>query len=177
MSPPSFCPWCGSGGIVGFGDDESFLFTCVDRMCLGSGRVIYPRADGMGWHDTDPSRPSAVTLAALDAAVAREPIVVDDGAVCPCSLVEPCSDQCSCANPLGSGGCARCCTYGSYDQRTASARRLVGAEEELKRKDAALAFALQILASNRPVNASPYVLEGWDKLRAEVQRIATGEKS
>lgn len=49
---------------------------------------------------------------------------VRDGG-CPCLLVEPCSRQCTCANPGMSGGCRRCCAYGSLEQRTAKARRLV----------------------------------------------------
>lgn len=38
---------------------------------------------------------------------------------CPCCYeeVEPCQYSCSCANPIMSGGCARCCSYGSYKQR------------------------------------------------------------
>lgn len=43
------------------------------------------------------------------------------GATCACTLIQPCSDVCSCANPLMSGGCARCCTYGSPTQKKAAA--------------------------------------------------------
>ena len=43
---------------------------------------------------------------------------------CPCLYVEPCSPLCSCANPGQSGGCERCCRYGSLEQRTAHAESL-----------------------------------------------------
>ena len=43
---------------------------------------------------------------------------------CPCNYVEPCSPNCTCANPVMSGGCLRCCSYGSLDQRKAAAKRL-----------------------------------------------------
>ncbi len=44
---------------------------------------------------------------------------------CPCTYITPCSSQCSCANPIMSGGCSRCCMYGSESQRKSSAERLV----------------------------------------------------
>lgn len=43
---------------------------------------------------------------------------------CPCLLVTPCSDSCSCAHPMLSGGCRRCCKHGSLEQRTEMARHL-----------------------------------------------------
>jgi hypothetical protein len=43
---------------------------------------------------------------------------------CPCLLIEPCSYACTCRNPTMSGGCERCCRYGSLSQRTAKAKRL-----------------------------------------------------
>ena len=49
---------------------------------------------------------------------------IDEG--CPCTLIEPCSVNCTCANPIMSGGCLRCCRYGSLEQRTAQAQRLTG---------------------------------------------------
>ena len=38
---------------------------------------------------------------------------------CPCKYTEvkPCKSSCSCANPVMSGGCARCCSYGNHEQR------------------------------------------------------------
>jgi hypothetical protein len=46
---------------------------------------------------------------------------------CPCKFVavEACSRNCTCRTPTLSGGCVRCCTYGSIEQRLAAARRLV----------------------------------------------------
>ena len=46
------------------------------------------------------------------------------GVSCPCELFIPCSDVCSCAFPFRSGGCSRCCKYGSAEQKLASAKRL-----------------------------------------------------
>lgn len=43
---------------------------------------------------------------------------------CPCTLAAPCSDACTCANPLMSGGCTRCATYGSDEQRKAMAEHI-----------------------------------------------------
>ena len=45
---------------------------------------------------------------------------------CPCTFeeVEPCNDNCTCRTPYLSGGCACCCTYGSYEQRLQHAKRL-----------------------------------------------------
>jgi hypothetical protein len=45
---------------------------------------------------------------------------------CPCLYVTPCSQHCSCANGIMSGGCTRCCAYGSLAQRKAAAERLAG---------------------------------------------------
>lgn len=42
-------------------------------------------------------------------------------ATCACVLAEPCGDDCSCRDPLLSGGCDRCATYGSGLQRLAMA--------------------------------------------------------
>ena len=51
---------------------------------------------------------------------------------CPCTLVDPCGKNCSCSNSLLSGGCTRCCSYGSLEQRKAMAQRIVDMEEEFK---------------------------------------------
>ncbi len=42
---------------------------------------------------------------------------------CPCKYkeVKPCSPHCTCRKPIMSGGCARCCGYGSYSQRMGKA--------------------------------------------------------
>ena len=44
---------------------------------------------------------------------------------CPCRLVQPCKPECSCASRVQSGGCDRCCTYGSDEQRQAKAEWIV----------------------------------------------------
>jgi hypothetical protein len=43
---------------------------------------------------------------------------------CPCLYVGACSYACSCVHPLMSGGCRRCCLYGSEEQRTSKAQNL-----------------------------------------------------
>lgn len=43
---------------------------------------------------------------------------------CPCEYVEPCKYSCTCASPVMSGGCDRCCKYGSKDQKMSQAKRL-----------------------------------------------------
>lgn len=45
---------------------------------------------------------------------------------CPCTIIEPCSDVCSCAYASHSGGCYRCAAWGSLEQRTERARQLAG---------------------------------------------------
>lgn len=55
---------------------------------------------------------------------------------CPCAFpeIEPCMEDCSCADQFMSAGCARCCSYGSREQRLSNARRLVRIlEKGLKR--------------------------------------------
>ena len=41
---------------------------------------------------------------------------------CPCHWVAPCYSQCSCRFPYMSGGCYRCCTFGSQSQRKSMAK-------------------------------------------------------
>lgn len=40
---------------------------------------------------------------------------------CPCKYTTPCSPNCSCGNPLMSGGCRYCCSSGSFEQRKENA--------------------------------------------------------
>jgi len=51
------------------------------------------------------------------------------GSACPCKHTAPCSDRCTCVDPLSSSGCLRCCSYGSPEQRKAQAERLAACEE------------------------------------------------
>jgi hypothetical protein len=44
---------------------------------------------------------------------------------CPCLYTTPCRPDCTCVKPfMSSGGCSRCCSYGSVEQRTKAAERL-----------------------------------------------------
>ena len=47
----------------------------------------------------------------------------------PCLIVEPCQRDCSCSNPVMSGGCGRCARYGSFEQRKAHAEYLAALGE------------------------------------------------
>jgi hypothetical protein len=49
---------------------------------------------------------------------------VDPTGTCPCRYTSPCDPSCTCVNPFSSRGCARCCSYGSLDQRQRNAERL-----------------------------------------------------
>lgn len=51
---------------------------------------------------------------------------------CPCTLTKPCMDVCSCANMVHSGGCLRCCRYGSEGQRKERAEIIADAEKAAK---------------------------------------------
>lgn len=44
---------------------------------------------------------------------------------CPCTLVTPCSPNCSCACSVMSGGCYCCASYGSKEQQLIAANRLM----------------------------------------------------
>lgn len=79
---------------------------------------IYPT---LGGNYTQEQEDKAVAeIASLIATKENESSI--DG--CPCLLVEPCSYACSCARQMMSGGCMRCCKYGSLEQRLNSAKRL-----------------------------------------------------
>lgn len=69
---------------------------------------------------------------------------------CPCLYVTPCSDNCTCANSPLSGGCSRCCRYGSREQQQAAAQRLAVMEterEESARQNTALHHAIHDLTA------------------------------
>jgi hypothetical protein len=78
---------------------------------------------------------------------------------CPCTLVEPCSDQCTCADPAMSGGCQRCAKYGSQEQRIAAATRL-----------ASLSAALEGIAerSSYPIDPRDAFEEAISRARASL---------
>lgn len=69
-------------------------------------------------------------------------------ATCACEIqgVQPCNNACSCSSPVQSGGCSRCATYGSDEQRRAAAHRIADRElqvEEYKKKMTSLAEEYQ----------------------------------
>jgi hypothetical protein len=72
----------------------------------------------------DPDDKAAVYALKLLAARLSEA----DAGGCPCTLIEPCSRNCTCANGHMSGGCRRCAKYGSHEQRLAKARKLADAD-------------------------------------------------
>lgn len=49
---------------------------------------------------------------------------------CPCNYITPCCQTCTCAHPELSGGCDRCCSYGSLEQRRAVAEQIVEKERQ-----------------------------------------------
>lgn len=51
-------------------------------------------------------------------------------ASCPCTRTTPCSTNCTCANGVLSGGCSRCCRYGSEDQRDGMAKTIAKRDAE-----------------------------------------------
>jgi hypothetical protein len=52
---------------------------------------------------------------------------------CPCLYVDPCRPSCTCASSWMSGGCDRCCTFGSLEQRKAIARHLAASSTAAER--------------------------------------------
>lgn len=53
-----------------------------------------------------------------------EDVMAELAVACPCRWVAPCSPRCTCVVPESSYGCRRCCTYGSSEQKVASAELL-----------------------------------------------------
>lgn len=48
---------------------------------------------------------------------------------CPCLHIEPCGPRCTCAQPLSSVGCRRCCSYGSPEQQVDKAKHLADLDQ------------------------------------------------
>jgi len=71
-----------------------------------------------------------------------DPLKPPAPSTCPCTRAQPCSSSCSCANPLLSGGCTRCCGYGSASQRLEAAERLAKAAARVARIEAAARMLL-----------------------------------
>lgn len=51
---------------------------------------------------------------------------------CPCSYTTPCHPDCTCVKPFMSGGCSRCCKYGSIEQKTMMAKMLANIHGDLE---------------------------------------------
>ena len=87
---------------------------------------------------------------------------------CPCQyveLIEPCGPHCSCANPVMSGGCSRCCRYGSKKQRMVMAQAIVAREAEAAAMREALVGCLRFMdplgvCDNVDVRAARAALSG-----------------
>lgn len=91
---------------------------------------------------------------------------------CPCLYVEPCSSACTCANPTMSGGCSRCCRYGSPSQRRAAAEHLVKQELAAEREQAGVSGPYRS-QQKRLMNQLGRPPE--DTIRDQAARIATLE--
>jgi hypothetical protein len=74
----------------------------------------------------------------LSARCAELETMVREAKGCPCLLAEPCSNQCTCAHPGMSGGCARCARYGSSQQRLAASEWLASQSSNLAQAKALL---------------------------------------
>ena len=68
---------------------------------------------------------------------------------CPCEFNTPCSSTCSCANQFMSGGCRRCCKYGSVEQQEKAARILI-AQENLALEAIRALEAISLIGGNLP---------------------------
>lgn len=66
---------------------------------------------------------------------------------CPCEFGNPCSSNCTCANQYMSGGCRRCCKYGSKEQQEGMANAINHNELLLKEAIKALE-AIALLGGN-----------------------------
>lgn len=54
----------------------------------------------------------------------------DVSSSCSCNYTEACKTSCTCQTPHMSGGCDRCCSYGSLEQRQKQADRLAQLTKE-----------------------------------------------
>lgn len=66
---------------------------------------------------------------------------------CPCLYGSPCDPGmtgCTCINPGSSGGCLRCCSYGSLEQQRMRAEYLITQEKEIETLRAQLANAQKL---------------------------------
>lgn len=64
---------------------------------------------------------------------------------CPCTIVTPCKKTCTCARGHMSGGCLRCASYGSAEQRRFQAEALARALDSQPDLLVALRQARQVI--------------------------------
>lgn len=87
---------------------------------------------------------------------------------CPCTLAEPCRDMCSCANSVMSGGCYRCASYGSAEQRQGVADWIV------KREKVAEALARKVLDVPMRAVENPYGADHYECPQCEASHSGKG---
>ena len=76
------------------------------------------------------------------------PFVVLGSESCSCNYVKPCSVNCTCANSQASGGCLRCCSYGSTEQRKVAAASIAMAVAMYEATIAGKPIATKVLAED-----------------------------
>jgi len=101
------CPFCGGSSIFHNSGSHTYV-ECVD--CHASGPW-----SRKGSVDEGEAESSALWNRRADQALLSRAATTQ--AVCACTLTEPCSPNCTCANPILSGGCLRCASYGSPEQQ------------------------------------------------------------
>jgi hypothetical protein len=113
---------------LGFEDEKEFnrLVSSVN-LTSGNRRLLFKQ-----WQQDDGTKKGLLHVME---------VCNGDNRSCPCTYVEPCSSNCSCANSVMSGGCSRCCSYGSIEQRMNAAKRLakiIDEGNERLRQDASM---------------------------------------
>lgn len=117
----------------------------LERLAGEVGRLSAERAlttddKRPDWTKADAHAPQAAMVGFLDRRQKQTS--------CPCEILPvSCSENCTCANQFKSGGCSRCCKYGSEEQKLAAANRLVGTE----RLVVAIIEALSVMKYAGPV--------------------------
>lgn len=107
MSAKVMAVACANGDAHVGRDDKPWTGTDFQELLVWARNL-----DNAGPHQTDCGPHSVAALGSFN----RQR--------CACTLAEPCSRNCSCAEPLLSGGCRRCVTYGSAEQRQGMAEFL-----------------------------------------------------
>lgn len=130
----------------------------------------YVAADGR--RTLAPTEMSRVWIAhaAAEIQAATDETRLDGLCSCPCTRVEPCSPACSCASSVQSGGCRRCCRYGSEDQRQAAAEAIAA--------DAASALAAEVLRTSDALERARATIESAPEgpwAEAEWDRVIAAE--